>query len=222
MKHNTRSQFVKDMGRGNEGVVKVKKYIYERYGIKSIITNEADSKREHIDIRILKKEHQEVDEKIYSAFVRKFGYKIEVKYDQTANRTGNIYLEIWSNVRIKPPNPGTISQCRAHSIWYVLNDKFLVFDRAALLSCLITHFYFNTEKAQRWRETTSKPFWQKTIKEHLLKFDSFIDKFGGIGGEIKTNLMPAGVNADVRGILVSIKEIEELKEKIGLVNILKY
>lgn len=221
MKHNTRTQFVKDMDRGNEGEIKVKKYIYEKYGIKSIITDEEDSKREHIDIRILKKEHQEVDNKIYSDFIHKYGYKIEVKYDQTANRTGNIYLEIWSNVRINPPNAGAISQCRGHSIWYVLDEKFLVFDRAALLSCLFTHFYFNTEQAQKWRATTSKPSWQKTIKKHLSKFNSFVDRFGKVNGYIKVNLMPAGVNADVRGILISIKEIEELKEKIGLVEVIK-
>ena len=68
-----------------------------------------------------------------------------------------------------------------------------------------------------WRETTSKPSWQETIKEHLSKFNGFVDKLGEVNGEIKTNLMPAGVNADVRGILVSIKEIEELKERIGLI-----
>ena len=222
MKHNTKEQFVKDIERGNEGSVKVKKYIYDKYGIKSIITNEADSKREHIDIRVLKKEHQDVEDKTYSEFISKFGYKIEVKNDQTANRTGNIYLEVWSNVRVNPPNAGTISQCRAHSIWYVLDNKFLVFDRATLLSSLITHFYFNTEQAKHWRELTVKPSWQSTISEHFSKFNSFVDKFGELDGKIKMNFMPAGVNADVRGLLVSIKEIEELKEKIGLITILKY
>jgi hypothetical protein len=219
MKHNTREQFVRDIDRGNEGTIKVKTYIYEKYGIKSIITDEEDNKREHIDIRILKKEHQVVDEKIYSAFIHKFGYKIEVKHDQTANKTGNIYLEIWSNVRINPPNPGAISQCRAHSIWYVLDKKLLVFDRALLFSCLLTHFYFDTQDAQKWKSITTKPRWQGLIKEHLLKYNSFVDQYGMSGNELKINLMPAHINSDVRGILVSIQDIERLKEKIGLIEV---
>lgn len=219
MRKNTFSQFVRDMDRGNEGVIKVKKYIYEQYKIKSIITNEVDSKREHIDIRILKPKHQEVAQELYNKFIHKFGYKIEVKQDETANRTGNIYLELWSNVSINPPRAGAISECRAHSIWYVLKDKFLVFNRESLISCLITHFYFGTEEANRWKELTSKPNWKLTIKKHIEKYGSFVDKYGS-NGEIELCLMPAGVNSDVRGILVPIKDIIKLKEKIGLIDVI--
>ncbi|MBI2660490.1 hypothetical protein HYX07_04980 [Candidatus Woesearchaeota archaeon] len=206
------------MDRGNEGVIRVKKYIYEKFGIKSIITNEEDSKREHIDIRVSKIEHQKISKEVYSNFINKFGYKIEVKKDDTANRTGNIYFEIWSNVSVNPPRAGAISECRSHSIWYVLNDRFLVFNRESLISCLITHLYYNTTEAKRWKQITSKSNWKPLIKKHIEKYASFIDNYGNNGGEIELCLMPAGVNSDVRGILIPIEDIVKLKEKIGLID----
>lgn len=220
MKKNTFSQFLKDMGRGNEGVIRVEKYISEKFRIKSEITNEEYSKREHIDIRILKFESQKISKEVYSNFINKFGYKIEVKKDDTANRTGNIYFEIWSNVGIEPPRAGAISECRAHSIWYVLSNRFLVFNRESLISCIVTHLYFDTAEAKRWKAITSKPNWKPLIRKHIEKYGSFIDNYGSRNGEIELCLMPAGVNSDVRGILVPIEDILKLKEKIGLIDVI--
>lgn len=121
----------------------------------------------------------------------KFGRTFEVKTDDTSQRTGNFYLEVWSNRGCK--NAGCIPNCKADTLVIISGPEMYFLDRGLFYSWVFENLFLNTKIAEDWRKRTNK-------------------------ASGNTGLVAANNNKDVQGVLIPLKHI---KESIALIDVIR-
>ena len=210
---STLEQIIKDIGRGAVGEKIVKEYLERKYGLK---VEDKTNLQLSYDLEITGFDESRTSSKDYKRIIEKFGYRIEVKRDYTADRTGNYATEIWSNKPIN--NSGCVPKCVADTLAIVLENKIIFLNRAHFLAWIIDELYHSTATAEKWREKTTD-----TMNGTLRKLLSMMIQ-GNITNEEKRGkalgllekpgykMVCAGwtkeheENLDVRNILIPIEE----------------
>lgn len=183
---STYDQLIKDFRLGRvEGEDVVQQFLYKKYGM---ITNNVGEQRLGWDLEVVGIDGAAIgvgddtfdESKFYDKFIKQFGKLFEIKRDATSDKTGNIYWECWSNIRIN--NPGCMMNCKADTLVFVRKTEFIFLNRPIFLSWVFDNLFMRTPLSETWRH--------KTFRNG------------------KEQMMSAKNNIDVRGILMPVEHIK--------------
>jgi hypothetical protein len=172
---STYTDLKRDLHRGKRGEDKVQKLLKDELKIPTVNVGKDNP---HWDLEV------DVDEgrKYPRTAIKKYGETYEVKTDDTSQKTGNFYLEVWSNR--EHLNAGCIPNCKADTIVIVSGNVLYFVDRALFYTWVFENLFLNTELANDWR----------TRCERITKNGTMVS---------------AQNNKDVEGILIPLKDIKK-------------
>lgn len=177
-----RTTLLRDLARGKEGEDVVQKFLSDTYGV---LTRNVGPLRLGWDLEVvgIDETHflgRQKATNVLDAFVKDFGSTFEIKRDATSDRTGNVYWECWSNIRVH--NPGCMLSCKADTIVFVRKQELLFLNRPMFLSWLYENLFLQTPLALEWKAKTNPRGDQR--------------------------MMSAKNNPDVQGILIPVVHIK--------------
>lgn len=173
------TQLQKDLVRGKEGEDSVQKFLKEKF---NIVTENLGGENPYWDLdgrhmyTTLLNNGKDVSN------YKKYGITYEVKKDDTSKKTGNFYVEVWSNKRCL--NSGCIFNCKADTIVVVSGKKLYFINRALFLSWIVENMFCESEEYKTWKTKTKR-----------------------VGG--KDGFAAAKNNPDVQGLLIPLEHIEK-------------
>ena len=151
--------FVRDLARGTEGEEIVEEFLLEEFGL---VSENVSQNNPDFDILITgvctkwAKSKGVVSKKLFKKILKDgFGFRnknelsVEVKYDQAASRSGNIFIELFFD--ITEGKPGTVFKCKADIVCWVIprarkKKSIYLFKRAEMLAWLFEYMRENKIK----------------------------------------------------------------------------
>jgi hypothetical protein len=176
---STYSQLQKDFVRGREGEDVVQEFLEKNL---SIVTENLGKTCPYWDLdgrdmfEAMTKAKKDVSN------YRKYGVTFEVKRDDTSQKTGNFYFEVWSNRQHL--NAGCIPNCKADTLVIVSGKTYYFLNRALFYTWVFENLFLDTDLARDWKSRTNKASGNK-------------------------GMVPAKNNSDVEGILLPLEHLKK-------------
>lgn len=180
-------QIVKDIQVGfEEGERPVQVFLREHFGIKTRNVGHKhvgwDLEFAGVDPKYLEKNKRTSKARVQKKFINKFGKTFEIKRDKASDRTGNLFFEVWSNIRVH--NPGCINGSKADVLVLVRKKEFIFIDRGFFISWIIYNLYNDSPMCKRWKRKTC--------------------------GKVKeVEMKNSPISPQVRGILIPMEDIKK-------------
>jgi len=164
---STYKQLLQDFKMGLvEGETPVQEMLHQRFGA---VCKNVGKERLGWDLQVVAIDGEQIgvgkdtfdEEKLLKKFGLQFGKTFEVKRDKTSDKTGNVYWECWSNLRLN--NAGCMLECKADTVVFVRKTEFIFLNRATFLSWIFDNLFMRTRLSTQWRQKTFRTGKQKMI-----------------------------------------------------------